>query len=118
MTRSCTTESSVFIIYAWLFVDVFLSLYCLFVMLHRPLKSFSVIPECSYCECVSRARAKKLHVMIFACNMFACRGGRRRKTIKLSRDLSDLVVFTNSVVSQECLDEGKTHFLFFLFLWR
>ncbi|XP_047678774.1 1-phosphatidylinositol 4,5-bisphosphate phosphodiesterase eta-1 [Tachysurus fulvidraco] len=34
------------------------------------------------------------------------RGGRRRKTIKLSRDLSDLVVFTNSVVSQECLDEG------------
>ncbi|XP_058243870.1 1-phosphatidylinositol 4,5-bisphosphate phosphodiesterase eta-1 isoform X1 [Hemibagrus wyckioides] len=34
------------------------------------------------------------------------RGGRRRKTIKLSRDLSDLVIFTNSVVSQECLDEG------------
>lgn len=36
-----------------------------------------------------------------------CRGGRRRKTIKLSRDLSDLVVFTNSVASQECLDEGE-----------
>ncbi|XP_067275199.1 1-phosphatidylinositol 4,5-bisphosphate phosphodiesterase eta-1 isoform X2 [Pseudorasbora parva] len=35
------------------------------------------------------------------------RGGRRRKTIKLSRDLSDLVVFTNSVASQECLDEGS-----------
>ncbi|XP_062860437.1 1-phosphatidylinositol 4,5-bisphosphate phosphodiesterase eta-1 [Trichomycterus rosablanca] len=35
------------------------------------------------------------------------RGGRRRKTMKLSRDLSDLVVFTNSVVSQECLDEGS-----------
>ncbi|XP_076850856.1 1-phosphatidylinositol 4,5-bisphosphate phosphodiesterase eta-1 isoform X2 [Brachyhypopomus gauderio] len=34
------------------------------------------------------------------------RCGRRRKTMKLSRDLSDLVVFTNSVVSQECLDEG------------
>ncbi|XP_057203729.1 1-phosphatidylinositol 4,5-bisphosphate phosphodiesterase eta-1 [Triplophysa rosa] len=37
------------------------------------------------------------------------RCGRRRKTIKLSRDLSDLVVFTNSVVSQECLDEGSHH---------
>ncbi|XP_067246733.1 1-phosphatidylinositol 4,5-bisphosphate phosphodiesterase eta-1 [Chanodichthys erythropterus] len=35
------------------------------------------------------------------------RGGRRRKTIKLSRDLSDLVLFTNSVASQECLDEGS-----------
>nr|XP_055029923.1 1-phosphatidylinositol 4,5-bisphosphate phosphodiesterase eta-1 isoform X1 [Misgurnus anguillicaudatus] len=37
------------------------------------------------------------------------RGGRRRKTIKLSRDLSELVVFTNSVVSQECLDEGSPY---------
>uniref|UniRef100_A0A8B9GXE6 Phosphoinositide phospholipase C n=1 Tax=Astyanax mexicanus TaxID=7994 RepID=A0A8B9GXE6_ASTMX len=34
------------------------------------------------------------------------RSGGRRRTMKLSRDLSDLVVFTNSVVSQECLDEG------------
>uniref|UniRef100_A0A8C5A8A5 Phosphoinositide phospholipase C n=1 Tax=Gadus morhua TaxID=8049 RepID=A0A8C5A8A5_GADMO len=34
------------------------------------------------------------------------RGGRKRKTMKLSRDLSDLVVFTNSMASQECLDEG------------
>ncbi|XP_058489368.1 1-phosphatidylinositol 4,5-bisphosphate phosphodiesterase eta-1 isoform X3 [Solea solea] len=34
------------------------------------------------------------------------RGGRKRKTMKLSRDLSNLVVFTNSVVSQECLNEG------------
>ncbi|XP_068173285.1 1-phosphatidylinositol 4,5-bisphosphate phosphodiesterase eta-1 [Antennarius striatus] len=34
------------------------------------------------------------------------RGGRKRKTIKLSRDLSNLVVFTNSVASQECLNEG------------
>ncbi|KAL7879119.1 hypothetical protein AOLI_G00100930 [Acnodon oligacanthus] len=33
--------------------------------------------------------------------------GGRRRTMKLSRDLSDLVVFTNSVVSQECLDEGS-----------
>ncbi|CAL8346916.1 unnamed protein product [Arctogadus glacialis] len=33
-------------------------------------------------------------------------GGRKRKTMKLSRDLSDLVVFTNSMASQECLDEG------------
>ncbi|XP_052438986.1 1-phosphatidylinositol 4,5-bisphosphate phosphodiesterase eta-1 isoform X1 [Carassius gibelio] len=37
------------------------------------------------------------------------RGGRRRKTIKMSRDLSDLVVFTNSVASQECLDEGSPY---------
>uniref|UniRef100_A0A3Q2UWG9 Phosphoinositide phospholipase C n=1 Tax=Haplochromis burtoni TaxID=8153 RepID=A0A3Q2UWG9_HAPBU len=31
---------------------------------------------------------------------------RKRKTMKLSRDLSNLVVFTNSVASQECLNEG------------
>uniref|UniRef100_W5LLW9 Phosphoinositide phospholipase C n=1 Tax=Astyanax mexicanus TaxID=7994 RepID=W5LLW9_ASTMX len=37
------------------------------------------------------------------------RSGGRRRTMKLSRDLSDLVVFTNSVVSQECLDEGVVH---------
>lgn len=36
------------------------------------------------------------------------RGGRKRKTMKLSRDLSNLVVFTNSVASQECLNEGET----------
>lgn len=35
------------------------------------------------------------------------RGGRKRKTMKLSRDLSNLVVFTNSVASQECLTDGK-----------
>ncbi|XP_067364482.1 1-phosphatidylinositol 4,5-bisphosphate phosphodiesterase eta-1 isoform X3 [Channa argus] len=34
------------------------------------------------------------------------RGARKRKTMKLSRDLSNLVVFTNSVASQECLNEG------------
>ncbi|XP_035478412.1 1-phosphatidylinositol 4,5-bisphosphate phosphodiesterase eta-1 isoform X3 [Scophthalmus maximus] len=34
------------------------------------------------------------------------RGGRKRKTMKLSRDLSNLVVFTNSIASQECLNEG------------
>ncbi|KAM3875153.1 1-phosphatidylinositol 4,5-bisphosphate phosphodiesterase eta-1-like [Diretmus argenteus] len=34
------------------------------------------------------------------------RGGRKRRTMKLSRDLSELVVFTNSVASQECLNEG------------
>lgn len=28
--------------------------------------------------------------------------------MKLSRDLSNLVVFTNSVASQECLNEGET----------
>ncbi|RXN09920.1 1-phosphatidylinositol 4,5-bisphosphate phosphodiesterase eta-1-like protein [Labeo rohita] len=43
-----------------------------------------------------------------SCGQFN-RGGRRRKTIKLSRDLSDLVVLTNSVVSQECLDEGSPY---------
>ena len=36
------------------------------------------------------------------------RGGRKRKTMKLSRDLSNLVVFTNSVASQECLNEGES----------
>lgn len=44
--------------------------------------------------------------LLFYCN--CCRGGRKRKTMKLSRDLSNLVVFTNSVASQECLNEGKT----------
>ncbi|KAM9317815.1 1-phosphatidylinositol 4,5-bisphosphate phosphodiesterase eta-1 [Pholidichthys leucotaenia] len=34
------------------------------------------------------------------------RAGRKRKTMKLSRDLSNLVVFTNSVASQECLNDG------------
>uniref|UniRef100_A0A674BUX1 Phosphoinositide phospholipase C n=1 Tax=Salmo trutta TaxID=8032 RepID=A0A674BUX1_SALTR len=34
-----------------------------------------------------------------------CRGEGKRKTIKLSRDLSDLVVFTNSVASPEGLDD-------------
>lgn len=29
--------------------------------------------------------------------------------MKLSRDLSNLVVFTNSVASQECLNDGLTH---------
>uniref|UniRef100_A0A8C4X9N5 Phosphoinositide phospholipase C n=1 Tax=Erpetoichthys calabaricus TaxID=27687 RepID=A0A8C4X9N5_ERPCA len=35
------------------------------------------------------------------------RTGWRRKTIKLSRDLSELVVFTNSVASQDILEEGN-----------
>lgn len=39
---------------------------------------------------------------------FGFRGARKRKTMKLSRDLSNLVVFTNSVASQECLNEGET----------
>ncbi|XP_045076174.1 1-phosphatidylinositol 4,5-bisphosphate phosphodiesterase eta-1 isoform X2 [Coregonus clupeaformis] len=34
------------------------------------------------------------------------RGEGKRKTMKLSRDLSDLVVFTNSVASQEGLDDS------------
>ncbi|XP_041127390.1 1-phosphatidylinositol 4,5-bisphosphate phosphodiesterase eta-1-like isoform X1 [Polyodon spathula] len=37
----------------------------------------------------------------------AHRAGQRRKTIKLSRELSELVVFTNSVASQDVLEEGS-----------
>ncbi|KAA8594048.1 hypothetical protein FQN60_004882 [Etheostoma spectabile] len=40
------------------------------------------------------------------------RGGRKRKTMKLSRDLSNLVVFTNSVASQECLNEAEQFLAF------
>lgn len=47
--------------------------------------------------------------LLFSDNCF--RGGRKRKTMKLSRDLSNLVVFTNSVASQECLNEGKLPWL-------
>lgn len=48
----------------------------------------------------------------FSCNCLlpsgCCfRGARKRKTMKLSRDLSNLVVFY-SVASQECLNEGET----------
>uniref|UniRef100_A0A8D3AAR4 Phosphoinositide phospholipase C n=1 Tax=Scophthalmus maximus TaxID=52904 RepID=A0A8D3AAR4_SCOMX len=35
-------------------------------------------------------------------NLRQVQGGRKRKTMKLSRDLSNLVVFTNSIASQEC----------------
>ncbi|MFT7803121.1 1-phosphatidylinositol 4,5-bisphosphate phosphodiesterase eta-1-like [Arapaima gigas] len=34
------------------------------------------------------------------------RVGRRRKTIKLSRDLSELVIFTNSIAAQDILEES------------
>ncbi|XP_062988134.1 1-phosphatidylinositol 4,5-bisphosphate phosphodiesterase eta-1 [Elgaria multicarinata webbii] len=33
--------------------------------------------------------------------------GRRRKTMKLCRDLSDLVVYTNSVAAQDIVDDGS-----------
>ncbi|XP_027541630.1 1-phosphatidylinositol 4,5-bisphosphate phosphodiesterase eta-1 isoform X3 [Neopelma chrysocephalum] len=33
---------------------------------------------------------------------------RRRKTVKLCRDLSDLVVYTNSVAAQDIVDDGST----------
>ena len=33
--------------------------------------------------------------------------GRRRKTMKLCRELSDLVVYTNSVAAQDIVDDGK-----------
>ncbi|KAJ7324639.1 hypothetical protein JRQ81_017659 [Phrynocephalus forsythii] len=36
-----------------------------------------------------------------------CRLGRRRKTMKLCRDLSDLVVYTNSVAAQDIIDDGS-----------
>ncbi|XP_054838395.1 1-phosphatidylinositol 4,5-bisphosphate phosphodiesterase eta-1 [Eublepharis macularius] len=36
-----------------------------------------------------------------------CRLGRRRKTMKLCRDLSDLVVYTNSVAAQDLIDDGS-----------
>uniref|UniRef100_A0A8D0HJL8 Phosphoinositide phospholipase C n=1 Tax=Sphenodon punctatus TaxID=8508 RepID=A0A8D0HJL8_SPHPU len=35
-----------------------------------------------------------------------CRLGRRRKTMKLCRALSDLVVYTNSVAAQDIVDDG------------
>ncbi|KFQ40456.1 1-phosphatidylinositol 4,5-bisphosphate phosphodiesterase eta-1, partial [Mesitornis unicolor] len=34
--------------------------------------------------------------------------GRRRKTVKLCRALSDLVVYTNSVAAQDLVDDGST----------
>eukprot|EP00070_Physeter_catodon_P019777 XP_023980198.1 1-phosphatidylinositol 4,5-bisphosphate phosphodiesterase eta-1 isoform X2 [Physeter catodon] len=34
--------------------------------------------------------------------------GRRRKTMKLCRELSDLVVYTNSVAAQDIVDDGTT----------
>ncbi|KAM5335540.1 1-phosphatidylinositol 4,5-bisphosphate phosphodiesterase eta-1 isoform 4-T6 [Glossophaga mutica] len=37
-----------------------------------------------------------------------CRLGRRRKTVKLCRELSDLVVYTNSVAAQDIVDDGTT----------
>ncbi|XP_041420854.1 1-phosphatidylinositol 4,5-bisphosphate phosphodiesterase eta-1 isoform X1 [Xenopus laevis] len=37
-----------------------------------------------------------------------CRLGRRRKTMKLCRTLSDLVVYTNSVAAQDIVDDGTT----------
>ncbi|KAM5275664.1 1-phosphatidylinositol 4,5-bisphosphate phosphodiesterase eta-1 isoform 9-T12 [Hipposideros larvatus] len=37
-----------------------------------------------------------------------CRLGRRRKTMKLCRELSDLVVYTNSVAAQDIVDDGTT----------
>uniref|UniRef100_A0A6J0SML8 Phosphoinositide phospholipase C n=1 Tax=Pogona vitticeps TaxID=103695 RepID=A0A6J0SML8_9SAUR len=36
-----------------------------------------------------------------------CRLGRRRKTMKLCRELSDLVVYTNSVAAQDIIDDGS-----------
>ncbi|XP_069856181.1 1-phosphatidylinositol 4,5-bisphosphate phosphodiesterase eta-1-like [Dipodomys merriami] len=37
-----------------------------------------------------------------------CRLGRRRKTMKLCRELSDLVIYTNSVAAQDIVDDGTT----------
>lgn len=44
---------------------------------------------------------------------YCFRGAKKRKTMKLSRDLSNLVVFY-SVASQECLNEGETPNLWYM----
>lgn len=54
-----------------------------------------------------RKKVKYIFSFMSFVSAFGLRCGRKRKTMKLSRDLSNLVVFTNSVVSQECLDEGE-----------
>ncbi|XP_006868017.1 PREDICTED: 1-phosphatidylinositol 4,5-bisphosphate phosphodiesterase eta-1 isoform X2 [Chrysochloris asiatica] len=41
-----------------------------------------------------------------SCQLY--RLGRRRKTMKLCRELSDLVVYTNSVAAQDIVDDGTT----------
>lgn len=80
-----------------------------------------------FCQCKCLNRYMNVCMAYFTCLMYTykishnllcpflqlssgncCRGGRKRKTMKLSRDLSNLVVFTNSVASQECLNEGET----------
>lgn len=67
-----------------------------------------------YMLCSSLKPSPSLAYTCFASSainlLSACcfRGGRKRKTMKLSRDLSNLVVFTNSVASQECLTDGKS----------
>lgn len=38
---------------------------------------------------------------------FRSRLARRRKTVKLCRALSDLVVYTNSVAAQDIVDDGR-----------
>ncbi|KFO59201.1 1-phosphatidylinositol 4,5-bisphosphate phosphodiesterase eta-1, partial [Corvus brachyrhynchos] len=42
------------------------------------------------------------------CLVEPCRLARRRKTVKLCRALSDLVVYTNSVAAQDIVDDGST----------
>uniref|UniRef100_A0A8D2MXT0 Phosphoinositide phospholipase C n=1 Tax=Zonotrichia albicollis TaxID=44394 RepID=A0A8D2MXT0_ZONAL len=42
------------------------------------------------------------------CSLSPSRLARRRKTVKLCRALSDLVVYTNSVAAQDIVDDGST----------
>uniref|UniRef100_A0AAZ3NYJ2 Phosphoinositide phospholipase C n=1 Tax=Oncorhynchus tshawytscha TaxID=74940 RepID=A0AAZ3NYJ2_ONCTS len=64
---------------------------------HAVLLSHSTLPPSPFC----------LSFLSHTLSVFSscCRGEGKRKTIKLSRDLSDLVVFTNSVASPEGLDD-------------
>lgn len=77
-------------------------------LLGDPLNSvlvFIYLPHLSHLSSCDLARSLPSSHLLSSGN--CCRGGRKRKTMKLSRDLSNLVVFTNSVASQECLNEGK-----------
>lgn len=52
---------------------------------------------------------KSIYISIYLLKnlSFPSRLARRRKTMKLCRDLSDLVVYTNSVAAQDIIDDGK-----------
>uniref|UniRef100_A0A674MJ82 Phosphoinositide phospholipase C n=2 Tax=Takifugu rubripes TaxID=31033 RepID=A0A674MJ82_TAKRU len=71
-------------------------------LLSDPLNSvlvFIYLPHLSHLSSCDLARSLPSSHPLSSGN--CSRGGRKRKTMKLSRDLSNLVVFTNSVASQE-----------------